>query len=161
MTRPASTSFLFVCMGNICRSPTVEAVARVEFAKAGFDIDVASAGTESYHIGDPADRRTIALAEANGYPMAQHRARQVLAEDFTRYDHLLVMDRVNLRALLERTPADARTRVDLFLPFAGVESVEELPDPYYGKPADFARALELSRHGIDALVRRLRHNRNG
>lgn len=155
-----SPSFLFICMGNICRSPTVEAVARVEFARAGLAVEVASAGTESYHVGGSADRRAIALAEANGYPMSTHRARQVAPADFTTYDHLLVMDRVNLQALIARTPDTARERVALFLPFAGVAAVDELPDPYYGGKADFQRALDLAREGIDALVQRLRHNRS-
>jgi protein-tyrosine phosphatase len=146
---------LFVCMGNICRSPTVETVARVEFARAGLDIEVASAGTESYHVGDPADPRSIAMAEVNGYPLKQHRARQVGVADFTHYDHLLVMDRVNLRALLHRAPEDAGDRVALFLPFAGVADIDELPDPYYGNTRDFQLALDLARDGVAALVRRL------
>jgi protein-tyrosine phosphatase len=150
------TRILFVCMGNICRSPTVESVARVEFARKGLDIDVASAGTEDYHIGHAADPRSIAIAEANGYPLAQHRARQVNAEDFREFDHLLVMDRVNLRALLAHSPTAARDRVDLFLPFAGVSGIEELPDPYYGKQADFQRALDLAREGVAGLVQLLR-----
>ncbi|WP_440225687.1 low molecular weight protein-tyrosine-phosphatase [Dokdonella sp. MW10] len=147
------TRLLFVCMGNICRSPTVEAVARVEFAKAGLAIDVASAGTEAYHVGDGADPRSIALAEAHGYPMAAHRARQVADADFEAFDHLLVMDEVNLSALLRRTPAAARGRVALFLPFAG-RAERELPDPYYGGPAEFRRALDLARDGVSALARR-------
>lgn len=148
-------SILFVCMGNICRSPTVESVARVEFAKAGLDIEVASAGTEDYHIGRPADSRSIAMAEANGYPLAAHRARQVADSDFQQFDHLLVMDRVNLRALLARTPSSARDRVAMFLPFSGVDGVEELPDPYYSDEAAFQLALDLSREGIRSLARRL------
>ncbi len=147
------TRLLFVCMGNICRSPTVEAVARVEFAKAGLAIEVASAGTEAYHVGDGADPRSIALAEAHGYPMAAHRARQVADADFEAFDHLLVMDEVNLRALLRRTPTAARERVALFLPFAGLAE-RELPDPYYGGPAEFRRALDLARDGVSALARR-------
>lgn len=91
---------LFVCMGNICRSPIVAAVARVEFARAGIAVEVDSAGTEDYHVGASADRRSIAIAEANGYPLASHRARQVCAADFSRFDHLLVMDRINHRASL-------------------------------------------------------------
>ncbi len=146
---------LFVCMGNICRSPTVEAVARVEFARSGLDVEVASAGTEDYHVGNPADPRSIAIAEANGYPLAAHRARQVLVADFERFDHLLVMDRVNLRALLARAPAAARDRVDLFLPFSGIEDAGELPDPYYSDQAAFQRALDLAREGVRALWRRL------
>lgn len=147
-------SILFVCMGNICRSPTVEAVARVEFAKAGLEIAVDSAGTESYHIGHHADPRAIALAEANGYPMQQHRARQVCEEDFSRFDHLLVMDKTNLHALMAKAPAGARDRVQLFLPFVGISKPVELPDPYYGGQGEFQLALDLARNGIMGLIGR-------
>ncbi len=143
-----------MCMGNICRSPTVEAVARVEFARAGLDIEVASAGTEGFHVGNPADRRSIAMAEANGYPLGAHRARQVCAADFSRFDHLLVMDRTNEATLLRRTPAEARQRVALFLPFVGISEPVELPDPYYGRTRDFQLALDLARDGIMAFTRR-------
>ncbi|MEZ5462928.1 low molecular weight protein-tyrosine-phosphatase [Dokdonella sp.] len=146
---------LFVCMGNICRSPTVEAVARVEFARAGLDIEVESAGTESYHVGDQADPRAIAMAEAHGYPMSAHRARQLCAEDFSRFDHLLVMDQVNLRAARARGPLEGRERVELFLPFVGISEPVELPDPYYGSNRDFQRALDLARDGIMAYVDRV------
>jgi protein-tyrosine phosphatase len=146
---------LFVCMGNICRSPTVAAVARVEFARAGIAVEVDSAGTEDYHVGASADRRSIAIAEVNGYPLASHRARQVCAADFSRFDHLLVMDRINHRALLGIAPKAARERVALFLPFAGIDGPVELPDPYYGGQADFQRALDLARDGIGALIERL------
>ncbi len=146
---------LFVCMGNICRSPTVESVARFEFAKAGLDIEVDSAGTEDYHIGKGADPRSAALAEAHGYDLSGHRARQVCAADFSRFDHLLVMDNTNLRALLPKTPANARDRVGLFLPFVGISEPVELPDPYYGGVDDFQRALDLARDGIMALIRRM------
>lgn len=145
---------LFVCMGNICRSPTVEVVARAEFARAGLDIVVDSAGTEDYHIGKQADARSIRMAERHGYPLAAHRARQVSAEDFEHWDHLLVMDQVNLRALLARTPAVARERVQLFLPFAGISNVQELPDPYYGQEEDFTLALTLAQRGVAGLIER-------
>lgn len=146
---------LFVCMGNICRSPTVEAVARIEFARAGLDIEVDSAGTENYHVGHHADERAIALAEANGYPMSEHRARQACAEDFSRFDHLLVMDNINRHALLNVAPEAGRDRVALFLPFVGISEPVELPDPYYGTTRDFQRALDLARDGIMALIGRI------
>lgn len=148
-------AILFVCMGNICRSPTVEAVACIEFAKAGLKIEAASAGTESYHIGDRADPRAIALAEANGYPMSAHRARQVCPADFSRFDHLLVMDQTNLRALSEMAPENAHDRIALFLPFVGISEPVELPDPYYGTTRDFQYALDLARDGIMALIGRI------
>ena len=147
---------LFVCMGNICRSPTVEAVARIEFARAGLDIEVRSAGTENYHIGAAADRRAIAVAEAHGYPMAAHRARQLCVADFTEFDHLLAMDQTNLDAILRMAPPQRCDRVSLFLPFAGISRPLELPDPYYGGSADFQRALDLARDGILSFTRRLK-----
>jgi protein-tyrosine phosphatase len=143
-------SVLFICMGNICRSPTVEAVARVEFARAGFDAVVASAGTEGYHVGEPADRRSIAAAEVHGYPLAAHRARQICGEDFTRFDHLLAMDRVNLRALQRFRPASGGVEPLLFL------GEDEVPDPYYGTRADFEQVIALARSGVAALLARLR-----
>lgn len=146
---------LFVCMGNICRSPTVEAVARMEFARAGLDVEVDSAGTESFHVGGRADPRAIAMAESNGYPMAAHRARQLCVADFSRFDHLLVMDRVNQRAALARAPDGKEDRVALFLPFVGISDPVELPDPYYGTSSDFQRALDLARDGIMAHIGRM------
>jgi protein-tyrosine phosphatase len=147
MSKP---SILFVCMGNICRSPTVEAVARVEFARAGFAAEVASAGTEDYHVGAPADRRAIAVAAAHGYPMHAHRARQVRREDFAAFDHVLAMDRVNLRALGRLRPAAGGVEPLLFL------GEDEVPDPYYGTQADFEHVVALARQGVAALLARLR-----
>ena len=92
-------SILFVCMGNICRSPVVEAIARAQFARAGLAIEVASAGIESYHIGNSADRRAIASAGAHGYDVTPHRARQIDAGMLARFDHALAMDKFNLREL--------------------------------------------------------------
>lgn len=149
---------LFVCMGNICRSPTVEAVARVELARAGLAATIASAGTEDYHVGAAADRRAIAVAEAAGYPMAAHRARQVGTTDFDDYDHVLAMDAVNLRALERVCPAASRDRVALFLPFAGYAARSDVPDPYYGSQRDFEQVLSLAREGVAALAERLRRD---
>jgi protein-tyrosine phosphatase len=148
--RPA---ILFVCMGNICRSPTVEAVARTEFARSGLDAFVASAGTEAYHVGEGADRRSIAFAQAHGYALDAHRARQVRAEDFEEFDLVLAMDRRNLRDLQRfRTPR-ARTTPALFLGDA------EVPDPYYGGDEGFLRVIELARSGVAALAGRMHPRR--
>lgn len=142
---------LFICMGNICRSPIVESVARVEFARAGLDVHVASAGTESYHIGQPADPRAIRMAESLGYPLAAHRARKVQALDFTTFDHLLAMDGANLQALQRIIPTSPRSRPALFLAVAGLGDAE-VPDPYYGTQADFERVVGLARAGIAGLI---------
>jgi len=155
MVREKNTSILFVCMGNICRSPMVETVARVELARAGIAAEVASAGTESYHIGEGADPRAIEMAEAHGYPLAQHRARQVRAADFDDFDLVLAMDRVNLRALRRHRPRDAAREGVLFLEHVGFEDLDEVPDPYYGGRRDFERVLDLARRGSELLIERL------
>jgi len=146
---------LFVCMGNICRSPVVEAVARLRFARAGLDIEVDSAGTEDYHIGAPPDRRSLASALARGYDASSHRARQVDTEDFDRFDKLLVMDRTNLRALTRMAPGEGHDRIAMFLPWAGVADPHDVPDPYYGQAQDFEHVVTLAEHGIDGLIAKL------
>jgi len=147
-------AILFVCMGNICRSPVVEAIARAEFARAGVAVEVASAGTESYHIGHSADARSIASARAHGYDVAPHRARQVSAAMLAGYDAVLAMDRVNLRDLARHCSAEIASRTGLFLPFAGIESPQEVPDPYHGDASDFERVIELAQAGVRGLIRR-------
>lgn len=143
---------LFFCMGNICRSPVVAAVARARFARAGLSAHVDSAGTENYHIGEPADARAIASARAAGYDISAHRARQLAPLDFGAFDWLLAMDRVNLRAARARCGAEYSEKLGLFLPRAGVADLDEVPDPYYGGHADFQRVIELAERGADGLI---------
>jgi len=135
---------LFVCMGNICRSPTAEAVfaslAQRAGLSSGFEID--SAGTHDYHVGNPPDSRAIAAAERRGHRMAHLRARQVSAGDFQRFDVLLAMDEQNLSRLQALAPREYRARAKLFLDIAP-ELGRAVPDPYYGDEADFERALDL------------------
>jgi protein-tyrosine phosphatase len=147
-------NLLFVCTGNICRSPVAEFVVRSEFAQTGLDIAVASAGTGPWHVGKPADARTLESAAAHGYDLSAHRARRVQAGDFASHDLLLAMDRQNLEVLQALCPREYAARVALFLPFAGVATAE-VPDPYYGGPEDFERVIELARAGADALARKL------
>ena len=149
-------SILFVCLGNICRSPVAAAIARHEFAQAGMDVFVDSAGTAGYHIGSPADSRSIASAKSAGYDATPHRARQLVVEDFERFDAILAMDDSNLQAMKSRCPPELAHKIDLFLRFAGVESEMEVPDPYYGGPKDFGRVVELARLGVKNLVLRQR-----
>ncbi|MBS0591228.1 MAG: low molecular weight phosphotyrosine protein phosphatase [Proteobacteria bacterium] len=146
---------LFVCMGNICRSPVVEAVARARFARAGRVVDVDSAGTESYHVGQPPDPRSLASAQRYGYDASAHRARQVGAGDFTLFDKLLVMDRMNLRALERVAPGEGHDKIAMFLSWAGVAEPHDFPDPYYGLAEDFDKVVTLAEIGIDGLIRRL------
>ena len=152
----STSRVLFVCMGNICRSPTVEAVARAEFARAGLDAHLDSAGTEDYHVGGSADRRSIASAHAAGYDLAPHRARQVCAADFEAFDHVLAMDQVNLRALRRLCPDEHAHKLELFLRHAQVAPPDEVPDPYYGAAADFRKVIELAEAGAQGLIARLR-----
>ena len=144
-----------VCMGNICRSPIVESVARAELARAGIDAIVASAGTESYHVGERADPRAIEMAESHGYPLAAHRARQVRPSDFDDYSLILAMDRVNLAALARHRPRGSAREPALFLVHAGFDGLDEVPDPYYGSRRDFERVLDLARRGSELLIERL------
>ena len=148
-------NILFICMGNICRSPVVEAVARAEFARAGLAVQVASAGIESYHVGHGADRRAIASAHAHGYDVSAHRARQVDAAMLDEFDAVLAMDDLNMRELDAIARREHVPRLALFLPFAGVDTLREVPDPYYGGARDFERVIKLARAGVDGLIRRI------
>ena len=149
-------SILFVCLGNICRSPLVEAVARQHLAGAGFDIEVASCGTGGWHVGKGADPRMCKAAAAAGYPLDAHRARQFSAADFERYDLLLAMDRDNLRDIRRVAPTDAVERTALFLEWAGVASLPEFPDPYFGEQVGFTDSVALAEQGVAGLIERLR-----
>jgi protein-tyrosine phosphatase len=145
---------LFVCMGNICRSPTAEGVFRTQVSQAGLaDRIVAdSAGTLDYHEGKPPDKRAVAAAAARGYDLAPLRARQVAREDFRRYGWILAMDRTTLGELKQLAPADFRGRLGLFLDFAPSLGVREVPDPYYGAHDGFERVLDLVEAGSRALL---------
>lgn len=155
MTDTDPSGILFVCLGNICRSPTVEAVARAEFARAGIDVPVASCGTGDWHVGHGADPRAVAAGAAAGYDLAPHRARQLALGDFARHRLVLGMDRSNLEDMLRLCPVELRDRVGLFLDIAGVTPSGEVPDPYHGGEADFAHVIELARQGTRGLLRRL------
>lgn len=147
---------LFVCLGNICRSPLVEAVARKRFADIGWDIQVASCGTGGWHAGASADSRMRVAASAAGYALDAHRARQLCAADFAHYDLLLAMDLDNLREMRWIAGAQADERTALFLEWAGVASPREFPDPYYGERADFIQSVALAEQGIAGVIKRLR-----
>ncbi len=149
-------SILFVCLGNICRSPIAATIARQEFARAGLDVVVDSAGTAAYHLGEKADVRSIASAASAGYDATAHRARQVAVSDFERFDAILAMDAANLRELKRRCPAHLSDKVDLFLRYADVDNVLEVPDPYYGGEEDFRRVIELAQLGVENLILRQR-----
>jgi protein-tyrosine phosphatase len=161
---------LFVCLGNICRSPTAEGVLRAIAAREapGLVQRVDSAGTADYHIGSAPDPRTRAAAQRRGYDLSMLRARQAGERDFTDFDLLLAMDRANLAALRALAPDDAaRGRTALFLEYArgdggrDVGSAFEVPDPYYGGTADFDAVLDLVERGSRALLARLQRESRG
>jgi protein-tyrosine phosphatase len=148
---------LFVCMGNICRSPTAEGVFRHYVAEAGladlFDID--SAGTHAYHVGEPPDKRAQQAAERRGFSLADIRARRVAPEDFERFHHIIVMDQDNLVLLQEQADAAQRAKIRLCLEYtAGPET--EVPDPYYGGATGFERVLDLVEDASRGLLEALR-----
>ena len=148
---------LFVCLGNICRSPTAEGVLRGIAARefAGVPLHVDSAGTADYHVGDPPDRRTVAAARLRGYDLASLRARRVSRADFENFDYILAMDRANLAELEQLGQGVIGGRLGLFLEFAPELKIPEVPDPYYGGVEDFERVLDLCETGARGLLRRL------
>ena len=141
-------------MGNICRSPTAEAVfrARVEEAGLAQSILIDSAGTHDYHIGDPPDARTQHAAKLRGYDMSALRGRQVEVSDFNRFDYVLAMDHANLSILRRLRPHNAESHLELFLHYAQRHDEREVPDPYYGAADGFERVLDRVEDAADGLL---------
>ena len=154
---------LFVCLGNICRSPTAEVVFREIVAREapGLGVQVDSAGTAGYHVGDPPDSRTRQAALRRGYDMSALRARVVEPQDFIQFDLILAMDRQNLETLRRRAPAAARERIRLFLEFAPDADATEVPDPYYGGPNGFEEVLDLVEAAARGLLQHVKTGSRG
>jgi protein-tyrosine phosphatase len=152
-----TVKILFVCLGNICRSPTAEAVMRGIAVREAPDlvITVDSAGTANYHPGAPPDRRAQTAARKRSYDLSDMRARQVRDEDFAAFDLILAMDRNNLQELQERAPRGVRAKIQLFLDYAAEQPVREVPDPYYGGSSGFEEVLDLIEVAARGLLRRL------
>ena len=144
-SRPAQIRVLMVCLGNICRSPTAEAMLRLKLREAGLDdrVEVDSAGTADYHVDSPPDRRAIAHGERRGLRMQNLRGRQVERADFERFDFILAMDEDNLADLQRVRPAGSRAQVALLMSFAPQAGSRVVPDPYYGGADGFERVLDL------------------
>jgi len=156
-SRSIEESVLFVCLGNICRSPTAEGVFRERAARAGMEkgIVIASAGIGDWHVGEPPDRRAIAHAARRGYDIARLRARQVSSRDFEQFRWILAMDQANLDELESMRPSDHTGHVGLLLDLAPSLGVREVPDPYYGGDEGFERALDLIESACDSLLERI------
>ena len=144
---------LFVCLGNICRSPTAEGVLRYKLREAGLaeQVEVASAGTSDWHVGKPPDSRSQRAALARGYDLSAQRGQQAKREDFARYDLIFAMDQSNLRHLKALQPAGGKAELDLFLRRYEA-AVDEVPDPYYDGDQGFEQVLDLIEHACDQLV---------
>lgn len=149
---------LVVCLGNICRSPVAEGVLRARIAASTLarHVELDSAGTGDWHVGEPPDRRAIANAASHGIDIAGLRARQLSAADYRRFDWLLCADRANLRDVRARSPADAHARIALLLDWAGVEDEGEIPDPYTGGASQFEHVYQLLDRAADGTIARLR-----
>jgi protein-tyrosine phosphatase len=173
---------LFVCMGNICRSPTAEGVVRQLLAERAADLQVQldsaegvvrqllaeraadlqvqldSAGTHAYHVGEPPDARAIEAASRRGIDLSGLRARRVRREDFEHFDLILAMDRDNLSRLQELQPDRSSAQLRLMLEFSPDSALEEVPDPYYGGAAGFEQVLDLLEDAAEGLLQALRSN---
>jgi len=149
---------LFVCLGNICRSPTAEGVFRQVVEQAGLldDIEIDSAGTHAYHVGAPPDARAQDAARRRGIDLGSLRGRQARRHDIERFDYILAMDKENLQNLLSICPAGLESKVRLFLEFAPGRPEREVPDPYFGGDQGFERVLDMIEEAAEGLLAHLR-----
>jgi protein-tyrosine phosphatase len=156
--RVASRRVLFVCMGNICRSPTAEGVFRKLLSERApeLDVQVDSAGTHAYHVGEPPDPRAQRAAERRGVDLSSQRARRVTEQDFAHFELVLAMDELNHATLLETCPPEYRGRVRLLLDFAPHLQRSDVPDPYYGGSNGFEHVLDLVEEAATGLLEHLR-----
>jgi protein-tyrosine phosphatase len=152
------TSILFVCMGNICRSPTAEGVFRSKARATGIHdkLIIDSAGTHGYHIGDPPDSRSQEFAAKRGIDLSTQRARKVSPQDFERFDLILAMDKDNLALLKKSCPAQYQHKLGLFMDYAHNTDADIVPDPYYGGASGFNLVLDYVEDASAGLVESLR-----
>lgn len=148
---------LFVCMGNICRSPSAEGVFRHLLGTRApqLRVEIDSAGTHDYHVGRPPDRRSVAAAQRRGVDLSALRARTVRDEDFSYYDLILAMDEENLQLLRQRAPAASLQRIRLLMEFAPTAFARHVPDPYYGGAQGFEEVLDLLEEAAEGLLQDL------
>lgn len=156
---PQTPAVLFVCLGNICRSPLAEAAFRAEADRRGLKVEADSAGTGNWHLGEPPDPRAQAMAAAKGLDISGYRARQVTPADFDRFTHVVALDHENLAGIERLKPQGAGAEVSLLLDHAPGRAGEAVADPYYGAEAGFATTWEDVSAGAAGLVARLSERR--
>jgi protein-tyrosine phosphatase len=149
------TSILFVCTGNICRSPLAEGIVRQAAQQAGVALELDSAGTHDYHVGEPPDPRARSVAKRSGAPIDALRARQVCPEDFQRFDLILAADRGHYKHLQRLRPPGARAELALLTEWCGQDDCVDVPDPYYEADEAFESVYQLLARCADGLLRRL------
>jgi len=159
-----TTNVLFLCLGNICRSPLAEGIFRAEIERRGLaaDFRVDSAGTGAWHAGEPPDRRSVAIARDNGIDISAQRARQLRESDYHAFDWIVAMDRDNLQTAERRRPSTGgKARVVAFMGFVPDAPVDDVPDPYYGGPQGFQRVFDLLSAGMAPLLAAIDEARGG
>jgi len=158
MSRMPVVSVLFVCMGNICRSPTAHGVFRKLVQDEGLDqlIQIDSAGTHAYHVGSPPDRRAQATALGRNLDLSDLRGRQVEMEDFHRFDYVLAMDNENLDILNQLCPIGTQAKLRLFMDYAPDYGMSEVPDPYYGGDRGFEQVFDMIEEASKGLLEDIR-----
>jgi protein-tyrosine phosphatase len=149
-----SPSILFVCLGNICRSPSAQGVFTQKAKSVGLDFKIDSAGTAGYHHGAPPDKRSQQVANARGYDLSRLKCRKVNEEDFITFDLILGMDEANMRDLKRKCPEEYHSKLQLFLDYAEAD-FDEVPDPYYGGKRSFELVLDLIEDASDGLLKHL------
>ncbi len=151
------TKVLFVCMGNICRSPTAEGVFRQKVIDAGMEdaVHIDSAGTHAYHVGQPPDERAQKTALGRGFDLSRQRARKVCADDFIEYDYIIAMDSDNVSNLEAICPDGYEDRIQLFLDYGENTTHTEVPDPYYGGSNGFEMVLDMVEDAAEGLLKRI------
>lgn len=153
---------LFVCLGNICRSPTAEGVFRQVVDRAGLleHIEIDSAGTHAYHVGEPPDTRAQESARRRGIDLSSLRGRKATRVDIERFDYVLAMDEENLQNLLSICPPGLEDKIGLLLDYAPARSEREVPDPYFGGDQGFERVLDMIEEAAEGLLAHLREQHN-
>ena len=150
-----SCAVLFVCLGNICRSPLAEAAFRQEAKKRGWDIKIDSAGLGSWHVGDPPDVRAIREAKKQDIDITHYRGRKISTQDFTQFTHIVAMDNENLSRLRALSPQNSTAHIALLMDYVPNKAGQEIADPYYGNEKDFDRIWEQVHEGAIALADQL------